>query len=83
MVIYFDSCPILLLASCFELWLRKLEVILDALTARVGCYLGSTLLPVRLGLLEADLVDLVFAVIGPCLLHCPERVQLEGSHVCL
>ena len=69
MIVHFFFSPVLLLASSIELQLCEQEVILDALTARVGHYLGSALLPVRLGLLEADLVRPVFVVIFPLLFH--------------
>ena len=74
MVIHFSSCPILLLVSCVKLPLYEQEVILNAVMARVGCYLRLTLLPIGLGLLEADLVGLVFVVVFPPLFHCPEGV---------
>ena len=73
MVVHFFSCQILLLASSIELWLREREVILDAVTARVGRYLGLALLPICLGLLEADPVCPVFVFVFPQFFH-----RLEG-----
>ena len=74
MVIHFFSCPILLIASSIELRLREQEIIIDAITARVGRYLRSALLPVYLDLLEVDLVRPVFMVVFPHPFHRPKGV---------
>ena len=83
MVIQSFSCPILIASSIFGLGLCERDVKLDSVTSRVRRDFGSAPFSVRLGLLEVDLVYLVFVVIVPRLLHRPERIQLKIGHVCL
>ena len=63
MVVHFSTRPILLIASCVELRLCERDVILDAIPSRVWSYLRLALLPICMGLLEANLVGPVFVVV--------------------